>query len=184
MESSAAKDRLFRITNNIVSASASIIAIVALLTAVYQAKLARDQAKAVVWPYLIQGNSGNDGYSRIIQNVGLGPALIRGFEVTVDGHVVHSWKEMAESMHVAVRLDNSKSTTFRAGLVLPMNTLTELLQISDSASIKLLRSRLDHLDTWVCYCSLYGDCWTAKGSELQPQPVKVCRDDPNRRFLQ
>jgi hypothetical protein len=97
MESAAAKERLFRMTNGVVSASASIVAVIALLTALYQAKLARDQAKASIWPYLIQGNSSNDGYARIVQNVGLGPALIRGFEVTVDEHIVKNWKEAAEA---------------------------------------------------------------------------------------
>jgi hypothetical protein len=55
--------RLDDITNRIVSASATIIAIAALATAVYQAKLSRAQAKASVWPYLLQGNAGNNGYA-------------------------------------------------------------------------------------------------------------------------
>jgi hypothetical protein len=171
-----------RITNDIVSASATLIAIIALVTAVYQAKLMRDQAKASVWPYLIQGNSGNNGYARIVQNVGLGPALIRAFEVRVDGHPVRSWKEAADSMHIAPTWRGVKSTTFRAGLVLPTNTLSELLEIPDSGDVRLFRSRIDHLSTWVCYCSLYDDCWAQGGADYEPKHVKVCVDDPARRF--
>src|SRR6185312_8275917 len=88
--------RLSEITNRIVSASATLIAIAALVTAVYQTKLARDQAHATVRPYLILGNSGNNGYSRIVQNVGLGPAIIGAFEVRVDGHPVKTWAEAAD----------------------------------------------------------------------------------------
>ena len=89
------KERIENITNRIVSGSATIIAIVALATAVYQARLSRDQAKASVWPYLVQGNSSNNGYSRIVQNVGLGPAMIRGFEVLVDGKPTRNWTDVA-----------------------------------------------------------------------------------------
>lgn len=60
------------VTNRTMSASGTIIAMVALGTGLYQAKLSRDQAKAAVWPYLISGNSGENGYSRIVQN-GSGP---------------------------------------------------------------------------------------------------------------
>src|SRR6185436_6664086 len=94
------KERIENITNRIVSASATIIAIIALVTGVYQAKLSRDQAKASVWPYLIQGNSGNNGYSRIVQNVGLGPAIIGGFEVLVDGKPAKDWADVAAKLNI------------------------------------------------------------------------------------
>ena len=171
-----------RFASDVVSAAATLIAIIALATAVYQAKLMRDQAKASVWPYLIQGNSGNNGYARVIQNVGLGPALIRAFEVRVDGRPMHNWKEVADSMHVTLSWRGERSTTFRAGLVLPTNTLTELLELPDSADVRAFRSRVDHLTTWVCYCSLYGDCWTQVAGTYEPTPVKACTDDPARRF--
>ena len=77
--------KLSEITDRIMSASATIIAVVALATGLYQAKLSRDQAKAAVWPYIISGNSGENGFARIVQNVGLGPAIIGSFEVHVDG---------------------------------------------------------------------------------------------------
>src|SRR3954469_9837452 len=101
------------ITDRIMSASATLIAVVALGTGLYQAKLSRDQAKAMVWPYLIAGNSGENGYSRIGQNFGLGPAIIGSFEVHVDSVPVHSWKEAAESLHVPLTFAGSRSTTFR-----------------------------------------------------------------------
>src|SRR5215813_2198104 len=94
------KARLENLSNRIVSGSATFIAIVALATAVYQARLSHDQAKASVWPYLVQGNSSNNGYSRIVQNVGLGPAMIRGFEVLVDGKPTRNWTEVATRLGI------------------------------------------------------------------------------------
>ncbi|MEO5817164.1 MAG: hypothetical protein ABIT20_17985 [Gemmatimonadaceae bacterium] len=172
------------VSNRIMSASATIIALVALGTGLYQAKLSREQAKAAVWPYLISGNSGENGYSRIVQNVGLGPAIIRAFEVHVDSVPVHSWKEAAESLHVPITFAGSRSTTFRRGLVVPVSSNIHLVELPDSADIRLVRSRVSHLSTYICYCSLYGDCWALSSDVAEPSKVKVCTDDRARAFLQ
>jgi hypothetical protein len=178
------RGRIGALTNAILSGSATFIALVALATGIYQAKLSRDQANASVWPYLIQGNSGNNGYSRVVQNVGIGPAIVGGFEVTVEGKPVHTWREVAESLHVNLSWRGHVTTTMRAGLVLPPNTLTELLVLPDSGDVKLFRAALakSHLHTWMCYCSIYGRCWAGKDSDDQPAPVKACRNDRSRAF--
>jgi hypothetical protein len=178
------KERLENLTNRIVSASATIIAIVALGTAVYQARLSRDQAKASVWPYLVQGNSGNNGYSRIVQNVGLGPAIIRGFEVLVDDKPTRNWGEVATKLGIHPSFRGSRSTTFRAGLVVPTGGLIELLNLPDSADDRMFRGAVGHVQTWVCFCSLYGDCWENHSRDYEPKRVKACVDDPARRFLE
>jgi hypothetical protein len=178
------KDRIESITNRIVSASATIIAIVALSTAVYQARLSRDQAKASVWPYIVQGNSSNDGYSRIVQNVGLGPAVIRGFEVLVDGKPTRNWTDAAAKLGIRPTWQGKRSTTFRAGLVVPTGGLIVLLNLPDSADARVIRGAMDHLQTWVCYCSLYGDCWENRSDDYEPKRVEVCADVPARRFVE
>jgi hypothetical protein len=164
------------------SASATIIALVALATGVYQAKLSRDQAKAAVWPYLISGNSGENGYARIVQNVGLGPAIVGSFEIHVDGTPMHSWREVADSLHVPISFKGSRSTTFRHGLVVPIGANIHLIELPDSADILLIRSHLSHLRTYICYCSLYDDCWALDSDISTPNKVKACKDDPLRAF--
>lgn len=178
-------ERLENITARIVSGSATIIAIVALATAVYQARLSRDQAKASVWPYLIQGNAGNNGYSRIIQNVGLGPAIVQGFEVLVDDRPTKTWAEVAESLKIKPTWRGKRSTTFRAGLVVPTGAMVELIELPDSGDVRLFRGAIEnHLQTWICYCSLYGDCWQNRSDDYKPTPIKACKDDPARRFVE
>ena len=172
------------VTNRIMSASATLIALVALGTGLYQAKLSREQAKASVWPYLISGNSGEGGYSRIVQNVGLGPAIIGAFEVHVDNVPVHNWKEAAESLHIRLGFTGSRSTTFRHGLVVPVAANIHLIELPDTADIRLVRSRVSHLSTYVCYCSLYVDCWALNSDMAEPSKVKTCTDDRARAFLQ
>ena len=176
--------KLSEITDRIMSASATLIAVVALATGLYQAKLSRDQAKAAVWPYLISGNSGENGFARIVQNVGLGPAIIGSFEVHVDGTPMHSWKEVADSLHVPISFRGSRSTTFRRGLVVPVAANIHLIELPDSADIRMIRSQVSHLRTLICYCSLYGDCWALDSDITTPDKVKACTDDPVRAFRQ
>ena len=161
-----------------------MIAVVALVVGIYQAKLSREQADASVWPFLLQGNSNNNGYARIIQNVGIGPARIRAFEVRVDGKVVHTWHEVAESLHVTLSWRGYRATTMRAGVVLPAATLTELLELSDSSDARIFRTALSthRLQTRICYCSIYGQCWSGTDEADEPSPTKSCREDPARAF--
>jgi len=173
------------ITASIVSASATIIAIVALGTGVYQAKLSRDQARASVWPYLIQGNSNNNGYAYIVQNVGLGPAVIRAFEVRVDGKPARTWREVADLMGITLSWKGKRSTTFRAGLVLPANApLVELLELPDSGDAKLFKAHTEQIRARICFCSLYGDCWENRNDGYESEKVKACKDDEATRFIE
>jgi hypothetical protein len=168
----------------IVSGGATLIAIVALVVGIYQAKLSRDQANASVWPYLLQGNANNNGYSRIIQNLGIGPALVGGFEVRVDGHVVHTWLEAAESLHVSLSWRGHRATTMRAGIVIPPNAVVDLLDLPDSNDAKIFRAAIAQksLQTWMCYCSIYDKCWAGSDADTKPAPQKSCSPDPVRAF--
>src|SRR4051812_537577 len=158
--------RIEDVTNRIVSASATLIALVALRTGLYQSKLMHDQAKAAVMPYLLQGNAGDHGYSRIVQNVGLGPAVIRAFEVRVDGRPLKNWKEVADSLHVTLSWRGHASTTFVPGLLIPAGSRIDLLELPDSNDIRTFRGAMkERLETWVCFCSLYGDCWENKSGD-------------------
>jgi hypothetical protein len=176
--------RLDDITNRIVSASATLIAIAALATAVYQAKLSREQAKASVWPYLLQGNSGNNGYASIIQNLGVGPAKIETFEVMVDSQAVKNWAAAADAMGVKLSWKGHRTTSIHPGIVIPAGAVIDLLQLPDSNDAKLFRSQVDRVRVSLCYCSVYKDCWTVATKQDAPVPVKVCRDDSARRFTE
>lgn len=178
------RNRLETLTNRIVSGSATLIAVVALVTAVYQAKLSRDQAKASVWPYLLQGNSSNEGYSRLVQNVGLGPAIIRAFEVRVDGKPARNWAEVATRLAIHPTWRGARTTTFRAGMVLPTGGRIDLVQLPDSADARMMRTAIDRVQTWVCFCSLYGDCWENRSDDYEPKRIKQCVDDPARRYAE
>jgi hypothetical protein len=180
------RGRIGTLTNAIVSGSATLIALVALATGIYQAKLSRDQANAAVWPFLLQGNAWNAGYSRIIQNVGIGPARVMAFEVRIHDQPVRDWREVAESLRVQPSWRGVRRTTMRAGIVIPASTITDVLDLPDSSDARMMRAALaadpKALDTWICYCSIYGKCWAGRGADAEPREVKSCQDDPARAF--
>jgi hypothetical protein len=43
---------------------------------------------------------------------------------------------------------------------------------------------MGQLATWVCYCSLYGDCWETGVDGAEPRQVSQCVMDPAREFRQ
>jgi len=177
------RGRIGTLTNAIVSGSATIIAIVALATGVYQAKLSRDQANASVWPFLLQGNAGNNGYSRIIQNLGIGPAKVMAFEVRVDGHPMQNWREVMDSLHTSLSWRGYRSTSMRAGIVIPANAVVDLIDLPDTADVVAFRRALatNKFETWICYCSIYGTCWQGT-SDAEPAETRSCKNDPQRAF--
>lgn len=73
-------------------------------------------------------------------------------------------------------------TTFRPGLVVPTNTTIDLIDVPDTNDIRLFRSRIEHLDTRVCFYSLSGDCWWLETPDFDPKPTKERVDDPAHRW--
>jgi hypothetical protein len=103
----------------------------------------------------------------------------------VNGHLVRSWREAADSMHVKLTGRGYASTSFSAGVVVPIGGRVDLVNLRDSADIRAFRAALNanELVTRVCYCSLYSDCWEAE-TMRKPKPVTACAEDPKRAFAE
>lgn len=70
--------------------------VVALYAALNESRAVRDQTAASVWPYIqIIINDTDDGaqarFALSLENVGVGPALMRGVELRLGGEPVRSW---------------------------------------------------------------------------------------------
>jgi hypothetical protein len=176
------------IVDRILSLSASIVAIAALATAVYEARINRAHQRVIVWPYVTQFNSDSGGaYQRKVQNAGIGPALIRSFQVRVDGHVMRSWDEVLAQIAPAPagRDSGFAYSTLATGSVLTPGSSVTLLLLTDPARARRFHGAVDRrLETRVCYCSLYGDCWQASSQATEPAAVKACRAEPEIEFTQ
>ncbi len=174
--------------DRVLSASAALVAASALAVSVYQARIMREQQVMSAWPYVVQGNTGVDPYARIVQNVGLGPALVRSFIVEVDGRPVHYWGELREAVEHGSRpapiATRSTSSTLRRGLVLLPGTPSEVLHVEGADAAARMRAVLtdERVRMRVCYCSLYEDCWTSDTREYEPVRVAACPSDATREF--
>lgn len=186
------RPRRSELVSRALSASAGLVAVCALAVSAYQAMIMRQQLKASAWPYLIQGNSGTTEYSRIVQNVGLGPALIRSFVVEVDGRPVHYWGEARELVEARATAPlpalpanvPTYSSTLARGLVLLPGAPFDIYHVaSEEVGARMRQVFTDHrLRMRVCYCSLYDDCWTSDTRAHEPVPTRACPDDPTREF--
>ncbi len=154
-----------------VGASAGVIAVAALATAVYTAWITREQQKLSVWPYMMVMSSDSGGqYNLLVRNAGLGPALVRAFQFKVDGRPARNWSEIVRRVGWKALPAGSMHSDLGPGwVVLPGQTMS-IFMLPDTVSGHRFRAEvLPHLDLDACYCSLYGDCWRFRG-DSPPQP--------------
>lgn len=83
-------------SDKIIAISASITAIIALVVAVLEVRTQQEFQKLSVEPYIELGNTGGDSigyYAFLLTNNGLGPAIVKSGEYSVDGVPVANWEE-------------------------------------------------------------------------------------------
>lgn len=166
-------------------------------TLIYQTRVIGEQFSATIWPYLSVGTTyDNDGETIYVINDGVGPALIRSAQLSVDGRPVRAWNDyeqvLAEdpairalwrrtlaialarsSTHATVSASSiGPSSTLRPG---EMRTLLKIVFVSN-VSPQALTKHTIALD--LCYCSLNGNCWALHAMpgriNPDPQPVSHC----------
>src|ERR1043165_3747128 len=76
----------------------TFIGISALFVSAYTAYVQRQQVRAAVWPILEYSTSNEPSIRFIVENKGVGPAIIRHVTVTVDGQPVRHWQEALQKM--------------------------------------------------------------------------------------
>jgi hypothetical protein len=174
-------------TDRIMSVSAIIAAIAAVLVAVYETRINREYQRISVWPRLQQSNSFVPGepYLRTVSNVGVGPALIRSVQVSVDGVPRRRWGEIIRSL-VGKPVPGHVYSSLNAGaVVLPSKDIT-VLRIPAGEEARLFAEQTDtaRLSIQICYSSLYGESWISDSREAQPRPVAACQPDASKEFEQ
>lgn len=166
------------------SVAAGVGALCAVGISLYQAALAREQQRASAWPYLAQSNSYVTGqpYTRQIENQGVGPARIRSFQVRVDGRPTHSWNEVFSAL---VQQPDSALvySSFGRGSVVPPGGTRVLMRLPPGNQARAFwQAAQTRLETLVCYCSVYDECWSAGTRTREPVPVPSCADAPGAEF--
>ena len=165
------------VVDRILSLCAIVAAVAAVGVSVYEARIDRAHQRISVWPYLSQYNSNESGdYLRIVSNVGLGPALVRSFQVRVDGKTVKTWREaiFALTGEPGGPLAAYSYGSLGRGQVLLPGAPYTLLKMPLQPTGLRFHQQVDRMWTRVCYCSLYEECWIADSAEDEPRRVGDC----------
>jgi hypothetical protein len=158
---------------------ASLVGLLALVVAGYTAYIQRQQVRAQVWPFLLEGYSGvASDYFWV--NKGVGPALVNSVQVYVGGKPRHDWNDVFG----AFRMDGvpyGQSTL--DGNVFSAGETLQWITFKDHADYERFNAAAQRMNMHVrvCYCSTLGECWmddaTLRRGDKRT-PVGQCRPIP------
>jgi hypothetical protein len=101
------------------------------------------------------------GTARLIENMGLGPAMIRWFSMSVNGKSVTNWTDFSKAM----TLPPDAKYTFtlpRPGSVYTAGISGILFHLPKGAAADQLRANHGRQLFELCYCSIYEECWRVR----------------------
>ncbi|TDF39174.1 hypothetical protein EYS14_06510 [Alteromonadaceae bacterium M269] len=178
----------------IISITAMVTAIVAVVVGMVQTQVMQDESlaerehqKLSVTPSLwLSRNIWDDGekeyLSFTIKNQGLGPAVIEDFSVSYRGEKVSDWFELLSKISLDVhgsdllngRAFPANSQRVNDGHIIPAEEMLKPVQINgDKDVLSLLVRGNEHITMSLCYCSFYEDCWQTQ-LHKRPEPVESC----------
>lgn len=155
-------------TNNTWTAVAIFVSFCALAVSIYQAIILRNQQYAAVWPYIepyVQYS--NNTFEFFIRNKGTGPAIIKDVNITLDGQPVSDYRKFMEDLlgHQSFR---SLSISTVKNIVVSANESIQMLSAQLPDSLIIASSDFPQRTTVkICYCSIFGDCWTFKDGAVE-----------------
>jgi hypothetical protein len=164
-----------------IALSAMIVALCALILSVIEGRATRKHARLSVRPLVtISGTVNEHGSGWKLGNAGLGPALVRWFEVSVDGRPVRNWLEFEEAVGLP------QGTQFRywvpqRATAFPPQEPRELFWVMPGPADQALRTTKAKITMRMCYCSMYEECWLATGGPNIP-PYQSCPEEPSVLF--
>lgn len=177
-----------------------LVAISALVTSAVSVWLAVSQGddmerlvQAQSWPYIgfHSGNSTLDEASKqrvrslsfTLENLGVGPARVRSFEVFIDNVPVRDHSELmrrARGLKDSEVLPQQYTFTISAhGRVLRAGEAVNFLRYdfegADAPTWEALdKARFGRLMMRVCYCSVFDECWINQSDAADPIAVAAC----------
>ncbi|HKP04808.1 MAG TPA: hypothetical protein VJU77_15755 [Chthoniobacterales bacterium] len=147
---------------------ATLVGVSALFVSGYTAYVQRQQVRAAVWPILEYNTSNEPQIKFVVENKGVGPAIVRHVLMKVDGQPVRTWTEAFVKLMGPGRylfsLSTVSSHVFAAGesmdILVPHGSDGGPLTLEKDAA---LRTALDkerfRVEMEICYCSTLGECW-------------------------
>lgn len=169
----------------LVGVSAVLIGVCALGVSLYETSLMREEQRAAVMPLMELGRSYSLGGSETFndewrlslhaENVGIGPARIMDFRVTVDEVPKPTWDA---ALRALIRRDvpvmYGQSTI--NGRTIPPDRQITMFELRDKKLTAEIIGEFDRIDFEACFCSVFDECWTASYSTFgATTPVNSCK---------
>lgn len=146
---------------------AALIGLLALAVSSYTAVLQREQVRAEVWPYLQPAIMiEQDKLAISIENKGVGPALVGGLRIYVDGRPQQRWPDVLDALGLS-DLRNTRASTVN-GVVIAQGETVQQLGFDNTADFQHLLDQYPRIERVLCYCSTLGDCWILDERERRP----------------
>lgn len=178
----------------IVAICAALTSVVALFIGWDQARIMRLQQRADVWPmvqvtHVTDANSQAVSYSILLENAGVGPAMIERHAILIPG------KETTEDFYKLVEYiapealgpgeegySSIDGRVVRQGhSVSPITarwpSTPEANEIMQARVAEFVSGDVRPAHVFVCYCSILKECWISSTLEhqLRPHDVKSCQ---------
>jgi hypothetical protein len=160
------------------SLGAILISAVACGASLYQLRMASTLISAQTWPYVtIAWTYLNEQSGIVVQNDGLGPALIRDVGLKLDGRPQH---DVVSALRQIVKgsTGNVGADALMRGVVIRPGNSANLILVKGAVWDTQMRSAKPRITVEMCYCSILERCWKAKLNEI-PAEVRSCVVDTN-----
>ena len=174
----------------IIAGSAILISCVSLFIAIQQSRTMEKTLAAGSWPLLQihTGNTDNSGGAVInfeIQNVGVGPAVVKSFFVEYGGQRTSIPGDLVLNCCGKIPVGaggkferGDPLTNFVEKTVIRAGDNVDILQLPRVPKNDAVWQRLDKarfkMKFHACYCSILGDCWESDLTGIDPKEVKQC----------
>lgn len=168
----------------LVGLSAVVIGVCALGVSLYETKLMREEQRSAVLPLLelarshyidtANGDTSKWRLSLHAENVGIGPARVRDFIVTVDGKPYATWSAaMGALLGRDVNVSYGQSSI--NGRTIPVDRQVTMFDLSNTELAAEIVENFDRLEFEACFCSVFDECWTTSYSSFgNATPIEAC----------
>lgn len=141
-----------------VAVAALVVSLSALGVGVYEARLQRTHDRAEVWPNLEVGTfTSNDGANVIVDNTGLGPAIVEMVSVAVDDAPKQTWHGVLGAL-LGDSTRNFGNTSLVEHGVRPGDRV-EFLRLPPASMPMPFWSQIARIKIRVCYRSVFDERW-------------------------
>lgn len=152
-------------TDTIIAIAATVTSICALVVAVYQTKLTREQQLNSVWPYLLISEviDENEQFTIGVFNYGIGPAIIDSVKIDYKGKSYSSPIDVIKVISKALgRGDYGLSrsgTTLSKGYIIPQGQSVSWFSVNGKEDNAIFRKTFPDWHGSIYYHSIYNEHW-------------------------